>query len=57
VRSHQLTSGSWTEHAWDNDLELSHLDMVRMCIFVLNGSLNICPDPSVMYFYCFKFYV
>jgi hypothetical protein len=37
--------------------ELSHLAMVRMCIFVLNGSLNIFPAPSVMYFYCVKVYV
>jgi hypothetical protein len=29
------------ECAWDNDSDLSHLAMVCMCIFVLNGSLNI----------------
>jgi hypothetical protein len=37
--------------------ELSHLDKVHMCIFVLNGSLNIIPAPSIMYLCYVKFYV
>jgi hypothetical protein len=41
VRSHQSISGSWMECVWDNDSEISHLATVRMCIFVLNVSLNI----------------
>jgi hypothetical protein len=57
VRSHWLESGSWTKHVWDNDLEILHLAMVPMCILVLNGSLNIFPFSSVMYFYYVKFYV
>jgi hypothetical protein len=38
MRSHRLASKSWMECARDNDLENSHLAMVRMCIFVLNSS-------------------
>jgi hypothetical protein len=57
VRSHRSESGSWTECARDNDSEILHLAMACMCIYVLNGSLNIAPAPLVTYFYCIKDYV
>jgi hypothetical protein len=49
VRSHRSTSRSQTECTRDNDSELSHLAMVRMCIFLLSGSLIFsCAFSNVL---------
>jgi hypothetical protein len=42
---HRIESGRWMECTWDNDSDLSHLAMVHMFIFVLNGSLIIFHVP------------